>query len=59
VVANGRGYGFSGRFSHEELQASGKGPAVIMERAREIHARISIESVKGSGSYLEVVLPEA
>jgi signal transduction histidine kinase len=58
VLDNGRGYGFSGRYSHEELQASGKGPAVIMERAQEIHALVSIESIQGSGSCLEVTLPE-
>jgi signal transduction histidine kinase len=58
VVDNGRGFGFSGRYSHEELQASGKGPAVIMERARKISAKVSIESVQGTGSYLEVSLPD-
>jgi signal transduction histidine kinase len=57
VVDNGRGFGFSGRRSHEELQASGEGPAVIMDRAREICGKVSIESVQGRGAYLEVTIP--
>ncbi len=57
VIDNGRGFGFSGRLSHEELQASGRGPSVIMERARGINARVSIESVEKGGSCLEVAFP--
>ena len=58
IVDNGSGFGFSGRYSHKELQASGKGPSVIMERARRIRAEVTIESVQGTGSYLEVTLPD-
>jgi signal transduction histidine kinase len=58
IFDNGRGFGFSGQYTHEELLASGKGPAVIMERARSINARVSIESVEGSGSCLEISLPQ-
>ena len=54
IVDNGRGFGFSGRLSHEELQASGKGPAVIMERARGIRGKVSVESGEGVGSLVEV-----
>jgi signal transduction histidine kinase len=55
VIDNGRGFGFSGRLSHRELQSSGKGPTVIMERARAINGEVSIESYESGGCCLEVV----
>jgi signal transduction histidine kinase len=57
VVDNGRGFGFSGLRSHDELESSGSGPAIIMERAREIRGKVQIESAQGRGSYVEVVFP--
>jgi signal transduction histidine kinase len=57
VIDNGKGFGFSGRRQHEDLRVSGKGPVVIMERARAINGKISIESIEGQGSWLEVVFP--
>ncbi len=58
IFDNGTGFGFSGRYSHKDLQISGKGPAVIMERAQRIRAEVTIESVQGIGSSLEVTLPD-
>jgi signal transduction histidine kinase len=58
IIDNGHGFGFSGHYSHDELQASGMGPAVIMERARGIHAELSIESIQGRGSCLEITIPQ-
>jgi len=55
IMDNGRGFGFSGRLSHRELLASGKGPSVIMERAHEINGEVSIESYETGGCCLEVV----
>jgi signal transduction histidine kinase len=57
IVDNGRGFSFSGPRSHEDLQASGEGPAVIMDRAREIQASVSIDSVPGSGANIEIAIP--
>jgi signal transduction histidine kinase len=57
IIDDGIGFGFSGSRSHEELRASGKGPLIIMERALAIDGRVSIESVEGKGSCLEVVFP--
>lgn len=57
VLDNGLGFGFTGHRTHDELLASGAGPAVIMERARNIRAKVSIESVEGSGTCLEISLP--
>ncbi len=57
VLDNGLGFGFTGHRTHDELLASGAGPAVIMERAQNIRAKVSIESVEGSGTCLEISLP--
>jgi signal transduction histidine kinase len=58
IYDNGSGFGFSGRYSHKELQISGKGPAVIMERAQRIRGDVTIESVQGTGSSLEITFPD-
>jgi signal transduction histidine kinase len=57
IIDDGVGFGFSGCRSHEELQASGNGPLIIMERAQAIDGRVSIESVEGKGACLEIVFP--
>jgi signal transduction histidine kinase len=57
IIDDGVGFGFSGCRSHEELQASGIGPIIIMERAQAIDGKVSIESVEGKGSCLEIVFP--
>ena len=59
ILDNGRGFGFTGHRTHDELMASGIGPAIIMERARGIRARVSIESVEGSGTCLEISIPRS
>jgi signal transduction histidine kinase len=57
VADNGCGFGFAGRLTHEELQASGRGPIVIMERAHGINAKVNIECFENGGSCLEIALP--
>jgi signal transduction histidine kinase len=57
VMDDGRGFGFSGLRTHEELQASGSGPVILMERAREIGGKVCVRSTAGDGSYVEVVFP--
>jgi signal transduction histidine kinase len=57
IMDNGRGFGFSGRREHSELQASGSGPVVIMERADAISGKVSIESAEGKGAMIEVTFP--
>ena len=58
VEDDGRGFPFSGRFSHAELEAGGKGPLVIKERVRLIEGELTIESNPGRGSRLEISLPD-
>jgi signal transduction histidine kinase len=58
VEDDGRGFPFSGRFSHAELESVGKGPLVIKERVRLIEGELTIESNPGRGSRLEISVPQ-
>jgi signal transduction histidine kinase len=59
VEDDGKGFSFSGRLSHRELETSGKGPAVIRERVRLLAGELAIESTPGHGARLEVRIPPA
>ena len=54
---DGRGFPFEGRLSLRELEATRKGPIVITERVRELGGDLSVESVSGHGSRLEITVP--
>ena len=56
---DGRGFGFSGRMTHAELDALRKGPVTIKERVRAIHGELTIDSTPGRGVRLEVAIPHA
>ncbi len=55
---DGCGFDFSGRLSQAELDQARKGPVVIKERTRSIEGEITIESVPGRGSRLEIQFPQ-
>ncbi len=55
---DGRGFGFVGRLSPDELENSRHGPQVIKERLRAIGAQLTIVSRPGRGARLEIVLPQ-
>jgi len=57
ISDNGRGFDFEGRITPEELSATSKGPTIIKERVRGIGGQLSIESMPGRGSRLEIMLP--
>jgi signal transduction histidine kinase len=57
IEDDGCGFPFSGRLSEAELHALGQGPAVILERVRELSGEISVESRPGHGACVEVVVP--
>jgi signal transduction histidine kinase len=59
VEDDGKGFAFSGRLSDAELEAPGKGPAVIRERVRLVAGELTIESTPGHGARLEVRIPPA
>jgi two-component system nitrate/nitrite sensor histidine kinase NarX len=56
IEDDGCGFGFTGRLSLAELEASGTGPLVIRERVRSIGGELVIESVPGCGARLEIAL---
>ncbi|PYX34536.1 MAG: hypothetical protein DMG80_01775 [Acidobacteria bacterium] len=59
VEDDGKGFPFSGRLSENELEISGKGPAVIRERVRLLAGELTIESNPGHGARVEVRIPPA
>jgi signal transduction histidine kinase len=56
VEDNGRGLGFTGRLSHEQLDARGKGPRVIRERVSALGGMVEAES-SSAGTRLEMTFP--
>ena len=57
VEDDGKGFAFSGKISHAELDRSGQGPAVIRERVRLLAGELAIESTPGHGARIEVRIP--
>lgn len=57
IQDDGVGFEFSGRLSTTEMETQHKGPVVIRERTRSIEGELTVESVPGRGSRLEVVVP--
>ncbi|MGH9404856.1 MAG: sensor histidine kinase [Terriglobia bacterium] len=51
---DGRGFGFSGRLSQAELDASHMGPRVIKERVRYLKGELAIESYPNQGARLDI-----
>ena len=58
VEDDGAGFPFEGRFSQQQLDALGKSPVVIGERVRLIEGELTIESIPGQGSRLEINVPQ-
>ena len=54
ISDDGRGFGFKGRMTLEQLEASDLGPAVIRERTRAMGGRLVIESHPGDGTRIDV-----
>ena len=57
ISDNGCGFEFEGTVSPEDLANTTKGPMIIKERVRSIGGQLSIESISGRGSRLEIALP--
>lgn len=57
VEDDGKGFPFSGRFSHEQMEEQGRGPLIIKERVRLIAGQLTVESTPGQGTRLEVTVP--
>jgi signal transduction histidine kinase len=58
VEDDGRGFEFSGKLSHLELEESRRGPLVIKQRVRAIEGELTIVSRAGQGARLEIKIPD-
>ncbi len=58
IEDDGRGFEFSGRFSHAELEEFRRGPLVIKQRVRAIEGELTIISKPGQGARLEIKVPD-
>ena len=58
IEDNGSGFPFSGRVSQEQLDLTGRAPAIIRERVRLIQGELTIESKPGQGARVEVLVPQ-
>jgi signal transduction histidine kinase len=58
VEDDGQGFDFEGRLNESELSARRAGPVVIRERVRTIGGTMTIESERGRGARLEVLVPQ-
>ena len=56
---DGKGFPFSGRLTHEQLDQIGKGPVIIKERVGLIAGALTVESNPGTGTRLEIKVPRS
>jgi two-component system nitrate/nitrite sensor histidine kinase NarX len=54
VDDDGRGFGFAGRRSQDDLDRERKGPVLIKERVRSIGGQLAVQSDPGLGARLEI-----
>jgi signal transduction histidine kinase len=57
VEDDGKGFPFAGRYNHQQVEESGKGPMIIKERVSLIAGELTVESNPGQGTRLEVTVP--
>lgn len=57
VDDNGLGFGFSGRYTSEELDRLRLGPISIKERTRSVGGTLTVESNPGHGARLTIEIP--
>jgi signal transduction histidine kinase len=58
IEDDGRGFEFSGRFTHAELEEFRRGPLVIKQRVRALGGELTIISKPGQGARLEIRVPD-
>lgn len=54
---DGKGFPFTGRLSHRELEERQEGPAVIRERVQSLGWKMTVESRPGRGARIELLVP--
>ncbi len=56
---DGKGFPFAGRYNRDQMDETGKGPMIIMERVGLIAGELTVESNPGQGTRLEVTVPRS
>jgi signal transduction histidine kinase len=59
VEDDGKGFPFVGRYDQRQMEEAGKGPMIIKERVRLLAGQLTVESIPGQGSRLEISVPRA
>ena len=57
VADDGRGFGFVGRLTLDQLERTDLGPKLIKQRVRAMHGSLTIDSTPGEGARIEVEWP--
>lgn len=57
VEDDGKGFAFAGRYTQDQMEQAGSGPAIIRERVRLIAGELTVESNPGQGTRLEITVP--
>jgi signal transduction histidine kinase len=57
VDDDGRGFGFEGTLTHDELDRQRSGPVILKERIRAIGGALTVHSDPGRGSRIEISIP--
>ena len=57
VEDDGKGFPFDGRYNRDQMDETGNGPMIIMERVGLIAGELTVESSPGQGTRLEVTVP--
>jgi len=57
VDDDGRGFDFTGRLAHEELDRERRGPVILKEHVRAMGGELTIQSQPGTGSRIEIAVP--
>lgn len=58
IEDDGRGFDFVGRMTLADLDAMHKGPGILMERVRSVGGDLTIQSLPGRGTNLEITFPQ-
>jgi signal transduction histidine kinase len=59
VEDDGKGFPFTGRYNHDQMEEAGKGPVIIKERVLLIAGELTVESNPGQGTRLEISVPRS
>ena len=57
IEDDGKGFPFSGRYNGDQLEDADRRPMIIIERVGLIGGELTVESIPGQGTRVEVTVP--